>query len=151
MGLTINSFINAIKSTDEADNSIELVNQDDCRKNVAEPGWYLAEETNFRWDGTYHGYNRFRSWLCMCANQITDESVWANPTDDISFLELVDFPDNWGGFDTSICKSLSDEFEAWKPTFERLGYNKHEYYEDYLKIAECFKVAAEGGGFVVFN
>lgn len=50
------------------------------------------EDFGFR-AGAYSSYNRFRNELCIIANGITDEELWASNDESLKFYWLINFSD----------------------------------------------------------
>ena len=100
------------------------------------------EEFDFR-AGSYGGYNKFRNELCISANNISDEELWASKDESLKFYWLINFTDCDGYIGTSYCDILYDEFCKYEDEV-KLKLNEY-FHETYDNFKEAFRLGQESG------
>lgn len=100
------------------------------------------EDFSFR-AGAYSSYNKFRNELCLAANGIKDETLWASKDENLKFYWLINFSDCDGYIGTSYCKILYDEFCKYE---EDIKSKLNEcYHLNYNNFKKAFKLGSNNG------
>jgi hypothetical protein len=110
----------------------------------------MGDDYSFR-AGSYSGYGEFRRQLCLAANQVEPEQMWANPDlfKDQPFFELINFYDNEGSIGPEACADLAMDFvdhrDTVLPVLDEIGW----FGTSYKEWEKAFTTTA-GSGLVYF-
>ena len=123
--------------------------QMDRSPNMESGSYYVGGESYRFCAGSYSGYNKFREALSVGILGSTPQEVWNNPEkyQGLPFVELIDYSDCEGFFDSEFSKKLFKDFESNEEKFkaycESLGVNF--YFQRYLDFKRGFELASDGG------
>jgi len=152
MGLDIRVCTNAefVKSRIETDEDYELThlfNIKECSQTVKEPGMYRCETDKRIWSAPYRFYNEMRRELAHLIGSDVN-TIWANPKQDIPFIELINHSDCEARFDTEACKELDKDFKEWE-TLSHFGST--DFVAFYKSLSQAFETAANNNGCIIFS
>jgi hypothetical protein len=130
------------------DDTFVAYNVDTCSENVKEPGLYSYEDRRRMWSAPCTTYNEMRAELCRRILDKTPVDIWMDPIP-CPFLELINFPDNEGSFDTETCQKLAKDFAEYesKALDDCTVYFEHFY----TSLRTAFQTAADNFGMVQYT
>lgn len=157
MGLDVDVYTNVKKADINDFNFRAFVIRDDWShkiKNLEKDAFYKGDRVSGLVSYPYSFHNRFRKELFKMV--IKNEGFhkvghWLNVESGsfFPFCELLDFADNDGCLDWSICEELHEQFEDWLQRANE--FLSSDYLKVYIEWLEVFALAKDKGGVVVFT
>lgn len=151
MGLDIRMVqgINYIGKTSDNDDDVHLYNNDDsCSQNVAQPGIYSIEQDDWVFGRAYSTYNHLRRQLAELVGKTTNQ-IWQDPKPGIPFVELINFSDCEGAFDTKCCIKLAQDFKSYEHL--AAAHEDEQFREFYTTMQNAFVTAGNNNGAIIFS
>ena len=114
-------------------------------------GYYVGESNGGFRAGSYGGYNRWRSELCVAALGCAPIDIWNGDVTEGPFYELINFSDCEGVIGPKTSAKLAKDFADWEDKIGAMVDGDVDYFMEKFRDWKMAFEAAAGSGAVCFH